>query len=58
MLNGISMNFIECLNAQKEEWILSIHRGRVVLITTGYYLLDAKYKFYAFNDDLTDTITE
>ena len=31
--------------------------GRAVLIATGTSLLDAKYEFYVFNDDLRDTIT-
>ena len=31
-------------------------KGRVILITTGTNMLDTKYKFYGFNDDLRDTI--
>ena len=30
--------------------------GRAVLIPTGANLLDTKYEFYGFNDDLKDTI--
>ena len=30
--------------------------GRAVLIATGANLLDTKYEFYGFNDDLKDTI--
>ena len=29
---------------------------RAILIATGSNLLDTKYKFYEFNDDLSDTI--
>ena len=31
-------------------------RGRATIIATGSNLLDTKYKFYGFNDDLSDTI--
>ena len=30
--------------------------GRAVLIATGTKLLDTKYTFYGFNDDLIETI--
>ena len=30
--------------------------GRAILIATGANLLDTKYGFYGFNDDLKDTI--
>ena len=30
--------------------------GRAILITTGTKLLDTKYVFYGFNDDLIETI--
>ena len=35
---------------------LFVHRGRAVLITTGTNMLDTKYVFYGFNDDLIETI--
>ena len=31
--------------------------GRAVLLATGAKLLDSKYEFYGFNDDLIETIT-
>ena len=57
MLNGISMEFMECLNkdAKKKGHFLYI-RGRAILITTGANLLDYKYRFSRFNDDLRGTI--
>ena len=30
--------------------------GRAVIIATGAILLDTKYEFYGFDDDLKDTI--
>ena len=30
--------------------------GRAVLMATGANFFDTKYEFYAFNDDLRDTI--
>ena len=30
--------------------------GKAILIATGGKLLDGKYEFYGFNDDLRDTI--
>ena len=50
---------MECLNEdalKKEKMTLSVHQGRGVLITTGTKLLDTKYAFYEFNDDLIETI--
>ena len=41
---------------RKEKRTLSVHWGRAVLIATGANLLDTKYEFYGFNDDLKDTI--
>ena len=32
-------------------------RGRAVLIITSTKLLDTKYAFYGFNDDLIETIS-
>ena len=52
------MEFIECLNkdAKKKKGHFLYIRGRAVLITTVANLLDTKYEFYRFNDDLRDTI--
>ena len=48
------MEFMECLNedAKKKMYI----EGRAVLIATNSNLLDTKYEFYGFNDDLRNTI--
>ena len=50
-----SMKFMECLNEdpKKKGHFLYIG-GRAVQIATGPNLLDTKYKFYGFNDDLRD----
>ena len=51
------MEFMECLNedVKKKGHFLHIG-GRAILIATSSNLLDAKYEFYVFNDDLRDTI--
>ena len=51
------MEFMECLNkdAKKKGHFLYI-RGSAVLFATGANLLDTKYEFYRFNDDLRGTI--
>ena len=36
---------------------LFLHQGRAILITTGAKMLDTKYKFYVFNDDLIEIIS-
>ena len=41
---------------KKKEKTLSVHWGKAVLIATGSNLLDTKYEFYGFNNDLRDTI--
>ena len=58
ILNGISMEFMECLNEdeQKEEKTFSVHLGQGLLITTSTNLLDTNYEFKGFDDDLKDTI--
>ena len=50
------MKFMKCLNedAKKKEHFLYIG-GTAALIATDTNLLDTKYEFYGFNDDLTDT---
>ena len=55
--NGIPMKFMECLNeyAKNKRHFLYI-RSRVILIATNCNLLDSKYEFYGFNEDLGDTI--
>ena len=52
-----SMKFMECLNmdVKKKKDILYI-RGRTIQIATSSNLFDTKYEFYAFNDDLRETI--
>ena len=50
---------MECLNAGgcvEEKRTLSVHWGRAVLITIGTKLLDTKYAFCGFNDDLIETV--
>ena len=50
---------MECLNEdakKKKKWHVLYIGGRAVLIDTGANLLDTKYKFYGFNDDLRGTI--
>ena len=54
-----SLESMKCLNkdAQKKKEkrkFLDI-RGRAILITTDSILLDTKYEFNGFNDDLRDT---
>ena len=59
ILNGISMEFMECLNedAKKEKKGHFLYiGGRAVQITTSSNLLNTKYKFNKFNDDLRETI--
>ena len=52
------MEFMECLNKDvyKKKWCFLYIEGRTTLIATGSNLLDTKYKFYIFIDDLIDTI--
>ena len=53
------MEFMEYLNEdakKKRKGYFLYIGGRAVLITTGGNLLDTKYKFYRFNDDLRDMI--
>ena len=49
------MQFMECLNEneKKEKGHFLYIRGKAVIITTSSNLCD---KFYAFHDDLRDTI--
>ena len=57
ILNGISMDFMECLNKDvKQKWHFLYIRGRAVLMATSANYLDTKYKVYGFSDDLRDTI--
>ena len=59
ILNGISMEFMECLNkdAQKKKKGDFLYiGGGAILIVTSSNLFDIKYTFYGFNDDLRDTI--
>ena len=51
--NNILMKILR--NKRKKGHFLFI-RGGAVLITTSMNLLDTKYEFYEFNDDLRDTI--
>ena len=39
-----------------EKRILALYQDGAVLIATGANLLDTKYEFYGFNDDLRGTI--
>ena len=57
-LNGISIEFMECLNkdAKKKKNTFSTSDSRAVQIATGSNLLDTKYEFYGFSDNLRDTI--
>ena len=60
IFDGTSVKFMESLNedAQKKkkgQYILYI-RGGAILIATDPNLLDTKYKFYGFKDDLGDII--
>ena len=52
------MEFMECLNedAKKEKGHFLYIEGRAIQITTGFNLLDTKYQFYGFSDDLRETI--
>ena len=53
------MEFMECLNEdakKKKKGHFLYIAGKTVLIATGSNLLDTKYQFYGFNDDLRDTI--
>ena len=53
------MEFMECLNKdakKKPKQHFLYIRGRTVQIATGSNLLDTKYEFYGFNDDLRETI--
>ena len=62
MLNKYSMaflwnlwNVLTRMRRRKKGHFLHIG-SRAVLIATGANLLDTKYEFYGFNDDLKDTI--
>ena len=52
------MEFMECLNEdakkKKDNFLYMWHRA--VQIVTGSNLLDTKYEFVDFNDDLRETI--
>ena len=50
------MEFMECLNEDAKKKTLLYIGGRAVLIVTGAKLLDTKYEFCGFNDDLRGTI--
>ena len=51
------MEFMECLNKNaKKKDTFCTSGGRAVQIATGSNLLDTKYEFYGFIDDLRDTI--
>ena len=52
------MEFIECLNedVKKKKGTFCTLGGRIVQNATGSNLLDTKYKFYGFNDDLRNNI--
>ena len=61
ILNGISMEFMECLNEgakkkKKKKGHFLYIGDRAIQIATGSNLLDTKYEFYGFNDDLRETI--
>ena len=47
------MSYVE--ERTKNDTFCIIIRGKSVLIITSANLLDTKYKFYGFNDDLKDT---
>ena len=44
------------MHRNKKKRIVYVHQDRAVLIATNTNLLDTKYKFYGFNNDLRDTI--
>ena len=53
------MEFMECLNEnvkKKNKGHFLYIGGRANPITTGSNLLDTKYEFYGFSDDLRDTV--
>ena len=50
-----SWNVLTRMRRRKKGHFLYIG-GRAVLIATGANLLDTKYEFYGFNNDLKDTI--
>ena len=52
-----NLSCMECLNVdvKKKKDIVYI-RGRTIQIATSSNLFDTKYEFYAFNDDLRETI--
>ena len=43
------------MHRRKKKWHFLYIGGGVILIATGSNLLDTKYEFYGFNDDLRDT---
>ena len=50
---------MECLNEnakKKKKTFCMTLGGRAIQINTGSDLLDTKYEFYAFSDDLRETI--
>ena len=53
------MEFMGCLNedAKKKKDTFCISGGRAVQITVGSNLVDTKYMFYGFNDDLETLLT-
>ena len=57
ILNGISIEFMKCFNEDTKKKGHSLYiGGRAILIATSSNLLDTKYKFYGFNNDLRETI--
>ena len=48
---------MECLKEDvKKKYTFCTYKDRAILIATYAKMLDTKYEFYGFNDDLTDTI--
>ena len=45
-----------CVEEKEKEYDAFCISGRTVLIATGAKLLDTKYKFYGFNDDVMEII--
>ena len=44
------------MRKHRKKKTLSVHWGRAILINTSANLVDIKYEFYGFKDDLKDTI--
>ena len=57
-LNGILMEFMECLNedAKKKKDTFFTSGSRAIQIATTSNLLDTQYEFYGFSDDVRETI--